>query len=283
MEPRIALQGGIEFFLEDDEKSRKQEALNCICEASYAYLLKNSALDAVEFAIKMLEDNPLFNAGTGSIFQKDGVQRMDASLMDGYTKRAGAVAQISGVKNPISIARLVMDETPHILLAGEGAINFARSKGVEIYCNLTASALEKWLRINQEPAHGTVGTVAIDSYGHIAAGTSTGGWATSLPGRIGDVAVIGAGTYANEFVGVSCTGHGESILTVGLARLVSYYVEEGYGLKISAEKSLEKLRKINGTGGFISMDSSGNMAFMATHGAYMPVSYMPQPQKPGYS
>ncbi len=276
MEPKLILHGGIESFIDDEEKSQKQEALERICQISYDYLMRGNALDAVEFAIKMLEDNALFNAGTGSIFQKDGIQRMDASIMDGHTIKAGTVAQVYGVKNPIAVARLVMEETSHIMLVGEGALQFARIKGIEIYPTLTELALKKWLRINQEPAHGTVGAVAIDKYGHMAAATSTGGWATSLPGRVGDVAVIGAGTYANKYVGVSCTGHGEKILAINLSRLVSFYVEEGHSLRVSAEKSLEKLRKLDGVGGFIAVGFNGDFLATATQGAYMPVSSMPK-------
>src|SRR3989344_4436134 len=144
LEPKIILHGGIESFIEEHELLQKQEALESVCMASYEFLRKNSALDAVEYSIKMLEDNPLFNAGTGAILQSDAVQRMDAAIMDGYVLKAGAVTQIRGVK---------------------------RYNGT-----LTRELFEKWFKIRDKVPHGTVGAVAVDEYGHIAAGTSTGGW-----------------------------------------------------------------------------------------------------------
>lgn len=281
MEPKIILHGGIEFT-EGKSEEKKEKALDTICCAAYGRLMESNALDAVESAITMLEDNPFFNAGTGAILQADGVQRMDASIMDGYSYRSGAVSQIRGVRNPIKVARLVMEKTSHHLIVGDEAQKFAYLNGIEMHATMTKEAVEKWLKIRNDVQYGTVGAVAIDKEGKIAAATSTGGWATSFPGRVGDVPIIGAGTYSNNYVGVSCTGHGEKILTINLARLVSFYVGEGYELERAAEKSLGELRKIDGIGGFIAVNFNGDLLSIATHGAYMPVSSMPQPQKPRY-
>lgn len=275
MQPKLILHGGIEST-EGDTKAEKEQALEHICRAAYDYLKENTAINSVEFAIRMLEDNPLFNAGTGAILQADGVQRMDACIIDGSNSKAGAVAQIQGVKNPIMVARLVMEKSPHYLIVGEEAQKFAYRNGVEMYTPLTREAMEKWFKLRDESHYGTIGAVAIDKDGKIAAGTSTGGWATSLPGRVGDVPIIGAGTYANEYVGVSCTGHGEKILAIGLSRLISFYIEEHSSLTDAANKSLERLKKINGVGGFIAVDFRGNVNARATENAYMPVFCLPK-------
>jgi|SRR3989344_719692 len=275
MEPKLILHGGIEST-DVDAKTKKEEALEQICTVAYDYLKDNTAIDSVEFAIKMLEDNPLFNAGTGAILQSDGVQRMDACIMDGYSQRSGAVSQIRDVKNPINVARLVMEKTPHNLIIGEEAQKFAYLNGVERHCTLTRESVEKWFNIKDGVQYGTVGAVAIDEYGHIAAATSTGGWATSLPGRVGDVPIIGHGTYADKHVGISCTGNGEKISNRLLSARIIIYVEEGYSLKKAAEKSLQKLEEMGGVGGFIAIISNGDLLSTATQGAYMPVSSMPK-------
>ena len=275
MKPKIIVHGGIDST-DVEAKAKKEEALEQICNEAYDYLKDNTAVDSVEFGIKLLEDNPLFNAGTGAILQSDGVQRMDACIMDGYNLKAGAVAQIRNIKNPIAVARLVMDKSEHCFIVGDEAQKFAYLNGVEMYTPLTREAMEKWFKLRDELHYGTVGAVAIDKDGKIAAGTSTGGWATSLPGRVGDVPIIGAGTYANKHTGVSCTGHGEKILTISLARIVSFYVEQGYELRKAAEIGVGKLKEFNGVGGFIAIGSNGDLLSIATQGAYMPVSNMPK-------
>ncbi len=275
MEPKIIIHGGIESVIEIEEILRKKEALDRICCESYKHLAHNSAVDAVEYAIKLMEDDPLFNAGTGAIMQSDAVQRMDASIMDGYALNFGAVAQIRGVRNPIAVARMVMEKTSHLLLCGEEAQKFAYLNGVQPYCTLNNDSFERWKKINDPIAHGTVGAAAIDEGGHIAAGTSTGGWATSLPGRIGDVPIIGAGTYADKLAGVSCTGHGEKIMAAGLARMVSFHSQLGISFNEAAERSIECLKNISGSGGFIAMHYSGNVLYKSTYGAQMPTSFLP--------
>ncbi len=169
-----------------------------------------------------------------------------------------------------------MEKSPHCLIVGDEAQKFAYLNGIRRYTPITREAMEKWFKLRDETHYGTVGAVAIDKDGKLAAGTSTGGWATSLPGRVGDVPIIGAGTYANEYVGVSCTGHGEKILAVGLSRLISFYVEQNDSLKDAADKSLERLKKINGVGGFIAVDFRANLNFSATENVYMPVFCLPK-------
>ena len=279
MEPKIILHGGIESKNTRD-KEKIENVLEEICQRAYEQLIKTNAVDAVEYAIAIMEDDSLFNAGTGAMLQFDGVQRMDASIMDGYTLNSGAVAQIRSVRNPIKVARIVMEKTKHRLIVGDEAQKFAYLNGVGYYDPLTREAFERWFdnKNSISGAHyGTVGAVAIDKDGRIAAGTSTGGWVTALPGRTGDVPIIGAGTYADKYIGVSCTGDGDKISAIGLAHRVGFYVEEKHTLLESVKKGLDRLREVSGIGGLIAIDGNFNIAFMATaSNAYMPVSYMPK-------
>ena len=247
-----------------------------------------SALDAAQEAVVILENFPLFNAGHGSVFAHDGKNEMDACLMDGESQKAGAVAFVRNVKNPIKLARMVMDKTEHILLAGAGANDFAREMNVELETDdyfFTDFRYEQFLKARKEGVveldhspdeikiieeeqqqsaekkFGTVGAVACDSYGNVAAATSTGGMTNKKFGRIGDTPIPGAGTYAdNQTCAVSCTGHGEffirNVVAYDVAALMKY---KNLSLQDAAREVVEKLRAIGGEGGLIAVDTKGNL------------------------
>lgn len=223
-----------------------------------------SALDAVEQAARVLEDDPLFNSGTGSVLDADGVIELDASLMNGATLAAGAVAVVKTVKNPISLARLVMEKSPHVLLVGEGAEAFARAQGVPVIDNatlVTPKQRARWLE-KTGAQHGTIGAVAVDLRGQVAAATSTGGTAGKLQGRVGDSPLIGAGTIADSrFAAAASTGRGEEIIRVGLARSVLEGVRRGAGLQAACEEAIAELLRIGGDGGVIAVAPSGDLGW----------------------
>ena len=205
---------------------------------AYAILVGGgSSLDAVELAVSMLEDSPLFNAGRGSVYNSDVVQEMDASIMDGKDRLTGAIASVSIIKNPIKLARKVAEETKHVLLVGEGAERFAKDVGVEIVDKDYFHHEERYQRVLNSKKQisksmqsadkiGTVGAVALDRNGDIAAATSTGGMTNKMPGRVGDSPIIGSGTWAqNGVCGVSSTGHGEFFIKYQVAREVCVRIE----------------------------------------------------------
>jgi beta-aspartyl-peptidase (threonine type) len=229
-----------------------------------------SSLDAVERVVSLLEDDPKFNAGKGAVFNREGVNELDASIMNGATLGCGAVAGVRTVKNPISLARAVMEQTRHVLLAGEGAERFALEVGAETVepgYFYTASRWD-WLqqaleRERDEPGGGTVGVVALDRAGNLAAGTSTGGLTAKRFGRVGDTPVIGAGTYAdNRGCAVSCTGIGEEFIRLVVAHRVSMLVREGgLGVLDAAERVVQgELR--DGDGGVIALGADGEIAMI---------------------
>lgn len=242
-------------------------------EAGYAVLKRNgSALDAVQAAVVALENNPLFNAGTGSTLNREGKVENDAAIMDGATLRAGAVAAVSGIRNPVKLARKIMEAGQHILLAGEGAHRFAREHDVEL-CD-PAELVVPAQRAHWEKEHGTVGAAALDAHGHLAAATSTGGVFDKLPGRVGDTPLIGCGTYANEYAAVSCTGLGEDIMRVTLARHAAYLVEWGAEAAKAARQAIAySSDKTRGEAGLILVDRSGGFGF-ARNSVNMPVCAM---------
>lgn len=244
-------------------------------------ILKNngSALDAVEAAVRALEDCPVFNAGKGAVFNADGQIELDASIMDGSTLSAGAVAGVHIIKNPITAARTVMEKSPHVLLIGLGAEKFAQQQGLEIvdpdYFR-TDKSWNEYLRIKKQDddsgRKGTVGAVALDKKGNLAAGTSTGGMVMKKFGRVGDVPIIGAGTYANnQTCAVSATGHGEffirNVVSYDISALMLY---KGMGLyDASHSVVMDKLVKQKGNGGVICVDKDGNIAMpFNTSGMY---------------
>lgn len=223
-----------------------------------------TALDAVEQAARALEDDPLFNSGYGSVLNADGEVELDASLMNGETLAAGSVAVVKTVKNPISLARLVMEKSPHVLLVGEGAEAFARAQGVPVIAPgslVTEHQRQRWLE-KKGAKHGTIGAVAVDLRGQIAAATSTGGTAGKLRGRVGDSPLIGAGTIADSrFAAASSTGRGEEIIRVGLARSVLEGVRRGSAPQAACEEAIAELVRIGGDGGVIAVSPSGEVGW----------------------
>lgn len=225
-----------------------------------------TSLDAVEAVICYLEDNPLFNAGRGAVLTNKGEAELDASVMDGKTLQAGAVAGVKDIRHPVSAARKVMENSEHVFLSGPGASEFAALQGLEIVGNrfFITDSRKKMLEKVQKKPHGTVGCVALDIHGNLAAGTSTGGMMNKKYGRIGDAPVIGAGTYAsNESCAISCTGHGEyfirNVVAFHIHALVLYQ-------KMTTAEAAEKvfsqyLTPQNGTGGIIGVDKNGTHCF----------------------
>lgn len=242
----------------------------------YSRLQKPGAtsLDAIETAIRVLEDDPRFNAGQGSVFTRDGHIELDASIMEGRTKKAGAVAGVTIVKNPISAARAVMERTKHVLLIGQGAEVFAREAGLEIVNPKYFWTEARWQQLQKELGHewGTVGAVAIDAAGNLAAGTSTGGMSNKQYGRIGDSPIIGAGTYAdNRSCAVSCTGHGEFFIRYAVSHDIAVLMEyKGMTVQQAADEVIRrKLKEAGGEGAAIALDSQGNFAMSYnTEGLY---------------
>ena len=231
---------------------------------------RGSALDAAEAAVAALEDNPLFNAGTGSALNSLGKVEMDAAIMEGQSLRAGAVAAVSGIKNPIKLARRVMEDGRHVLLAGKGASLFARQIGFP-QCAPNSLVVEREKK-RWNSKHGTVGCVAFDAKGDLAVGTSTGGIFDKLPGRIGDSPLIGCGTYADDYGAASCTGHGESIIRLLLAKTAVGFLEEGSDAEAAAEMAVDYLEdeRVPGTGGIILIDRWGKIGY-ARNTTHMPV------------
>jgi beta-aspartyl-peptidase (threonine type) len=260
--------------------------------AGYEILLRGgSSLDAVEAAVRVLEDDPHFNAGKGAVFTSAGVNELDAAIMDGKTLKAGAVASVRRIKNPISLARLVMEKSPHVMLDCAGAEAFAKEQGIELvdpkyfFTQARWDALQriqaaakqgggeggKHFIISDQDHHGTVGAVALDQNGNLAAATSTGGTTNKRPGRIGDSPVIGAGTYANNATcAVSGTGDGEYFIRTVVGHETSASMEyRGMSVEAAAEAAIKKVGDLGGTGGLIAVDRKGNIAMpFNTDGMY---------------
>jgi beta-aspartyl-peptidase (threonine type) len=231
-----------------------------------------SALDAAESAVVVLEDDPLFNAGTGSTLNALGEIEMDAAIMDGATLRVGAVAAVQGVKNPISLARRVMEDGRHVMLVAGGAVIFARQIGFP-ECDPQELIAEAERKRWQE-RHGTVGCVALDQSGKIAVATSTGGIFNKLPGRVGDSPLAGCGTYADELGGVSCTGSGEDIIRIAMAKSALDLLKTASDPQAAAHQTVALLaQKTAGTGGLIVMDRNGRIGY-ARNTERMPVCFI---------
>ena len=258
-----------------------------------------TALDAVEATVKVLENNPLFNAGKGAVFTSEGVNELDAAIMDGKTLAAGSIAGVRTIKNPITAARAVMEKSEHVLLSGRGAETFAAAQGIEIVDPSYFYTPERWKGLqrakqrdsldqlkkagqvayeteNEEQRrkdkYGTVGAVALDTHGNLAAATSTGGMTNKKWGRIGDAPIIGSGTYANNnTVAISCTGWGEYFLRLVMAKSISDRMEfGGQSLALASETLVMKeLPALGGDGGLIAVDKNGNIALpFCTEGMY---------------
>ncbi len=274
----LVIHGGAGKILKENMTPEKEEAykikLKEALEAGYKILDEGgSALDAVVASINIMEDSPLFNAGKGAVLTEKGIAELDASIMDGKTLMAGAVAGVHHVKNPINLARLVMEKSPHVMMVGDGAEEFGRQFNITMVDTgyfITKERWDQYLKLKkaqEEKAdaekHGTVGCVALDKNGNLAAGTSTGGMMMKKFGRVGDSPIIGAGTYANNNTcAVSGTGWGEFFIRLGVARDISSLMEyKNMSLKDAADEVImKKLPALGGDGGIIAIDKNGNIA-----------------------
>ncbi|MBW5374480.1 beta-aspartyl-peptidase [Salmonella enterica subsp. enterica serovar Heidelberg] len=282
----IAIHGGAGAIaraqMSHEQELRYIQALSEIVESGQKMLeAGDSALDVVTEAVRLLEACPLFNAGIGAVYTRDGTHELDACVMDGNTLKAGAVAGVSHVRHPVLAARLVMERSPHVLMVGEGAENFAFSRGDGARfagylfhpgalraiaggaCGGRNGARSQQRAAGRNEKMGTVGAVARDKFGNLAAATSTGGMTNKLPGRVGDSPLVGAGCYANNAsVAVSCTGTGEvfirTLAAYDIAALMEY---GGLSLADACERVvMEKLPALGGSGGLIAVDHEGNVA-----------------------
>jgi L-asparaginase len=262
---KIIIHGG--FFSESstnlETKIAKQNALVQIVKDSYDYLKTHSALETVVYAVSLLEDDALFNAGIGSQIQSDGKIRMSAALMDGTTMKMSGVINIEEVKNPIQVAEVLMNVDDRIL-GGSGATNFARKHGFEVFSTEIHQRKAEYEAKLASTGTGTVGCVALDADGKIAVATSTGGKGFEIPGRISDSATV-AGNYANAFCGVSLTGVGEDIVSGAVATKIVTRVTDGFSLEASFEKTFNELKPFDGFAGAIAIDKNGNMYHQDSH------------------
>ncbi|WP_084490282.1 isoaspartyl peptidase/L-asparaginase family protein [Niabella ginsenosidivorans] len=298
----LVVHGGAGTILKKNMTAEKEkaytEALTQALQAGYNVIKNGGAsLDAVEAAIHVLEDNPLFNAGKGAVFTHDGRNELDASIMDGKTLKAGAVAGVTTIRNPITAARAVMDRSEHVMMVGKGAEIFAKEAGLTIVDPKYFWTKERWKglqeaikedsvkavldhnskttsklgTINRDYKFGTVGCVALDNAGNLAAGTSTGGMTNKKYGRVGDSPIIGAGTYCdNRTAGISCTGWGEffirNVVAKTICDLIAY---KGYSIEQASKEVLDNVGAMGGDGGLIILDKNGNMAMpFNTEGMY---------------
>jgi L-asparaginase / beta-aspartyl-peptidase len=301
----LVIHGGAGTILKSQMTPEKEQAyksgLTEALQKGYAVLKSGgSSLDAVVAAIKVMEDNPLFNAGKGAVFTNEGKNEMDAAIMDGSNLKAGSVAGVTTIKNPVTAARAVMDKSEHVMMAGKGAEKFAAANGCEIVDPSYFFTEDRWNGLlkarkedslksildhnepkqeallkqpgNKDYKYGTVGAVALDKNGNLAAATSTGGMTNKRYGRIGDAPIIGAGTYANNATcAISCTGWGEFYIRLVLAKSISDKMEFAKAtLKDAAnEMVMKKLPELGGDGGLIAVDKDGNIAMpFNTSGMY---------------
>ena len=262
---KLIIHGG--FFSESstnhETKVAKQQALLRIVKDSYDYLKTHSALETVVYAVSLLEDDELFNAGIGSQIQSDGKIRMSASLMDGSTMKMSGVINIEEVKNPVHVAEILMQYEDKVL-GGSGATNFARAQGFKQFSTEIPQRRSEYEVKLEATRIGTVGCVALDSNGKIAVATSTGGKGFEMPGRISDSATV-AGNYANEFCGVSLTGVGEDIVSGAVAAKIVTRVTDGFTLDKAFEKTFKELLPYDGFAGAIAIDNKGNMFHQDSH------------------
>ncbi|HUO18674.1 MAG TPA: isoaspartyl peptidase/L-asparaginase [Steroidobacteraceae bacterium] len=284
----IAIHGGAgavpRASLSPQRERQYRAGLEAALEGGYALLERGgSSLDAVTAAVRILEDDPAFNAGRGAALTREGAAELDAAIMDGRQQRAGAVAAVRHVKNPVELARRVMEKSRHVLLVGPGAEEFALEEGIALVPNLYFRTPERISQLEHEqrgervsdlvpPGQGTVGAVARDRDGNLAAATSTGGMTNKRPGRVGDSPIIGAGTYAkNGVCAVSATGHGEYFIRAVAAHHVCAAVEyRGLTLELAMRELLEDiLRGLGGDGGLIGVDRDGQVVMQfSTEGMY---------------
>lgn len=270
---KVIIHGG--FFSESstsqETKVAKQNALLRIVKDSYEYLKTHSAVETVVYAVSLLEDDDLFNAGIGSQIQSDGKIRMSASLMDGVTQKFSGVINIEEVKNPIQVALELMKVDDRVL-GGSGATNFARQHGFEQFSTEIPQRRAEYEAKLAATGTGTVGCVALDKDGNLAAATSTGGKGFEIPGRISDSATV-AGNYVNEFCGVSLTGVGEDIVSNATAAKIVTRVIDGFSLDKAFEKTFAELKPYDGFAGAIAIDKDGNMFHQDSHPSMVFASY----------
>ena len=266
--PAIVIHGGAGWFsnMSPNEIKDLKKGLKTAADKGFDILENGgSSVDAVEAAIIILEDNPLFNAGRGSVYTSEERQEMDASIMTGKDNEAGAVSSVTNVKNPISLARHVMEETPHVMFTSSGAEKLARDNNIEqVEQSYFANPDRlKSLKKAQENKKGTVGVVAIDKNRVITAGTSTGGMTNKAPGRVGDSPIIGAGTWVeNNSCGVSATGHGEYFIRFSVAKEICVKARyQNKSIQQASTEVMNQLKEIGADGGVIVMDNKGNYAF----------------------
>ncbi|UYQ91092.1 isoaspartyl peptidase/L-asparaginase [Chitinophaga horti] len=293
----LVIHGGAGTILKSQMTPEREKAyikaLEAALQAGYAILKKGgSSLDAVEAAVRVMEDSPLFNAGKGAVFTNEGRNEMDAAIMNGKTLEAGAVAGVTTIRNPITAARAVMEKSQHVMMMGPGAEKFAQQAGLEIVAPSYFYTEDRWRGLQRAKAQdslkaqldhadtskrtgrlgienhdykfGTVGAVALDRSGNLAAATSTGGMTNKKFGRVGDAPIIGAGTYANnETCAISCTGWGEYFIRLSVAKTVSDLIEyRSLDIKSAADELImKKVPALGGDGGLIALDKNGHMAW----------------------
>lgn len=262
----LAIHGGAGSHAENPEKLTPfiLASMEHILESGRAILEQGgSALEAVRHCVRMLEDDPLYNAGHGAIANEDGHYELDAAIMDGKTLKAGTVAAVRNVKNPVDLATLIKDQTRHVMLVGGNAEIFARAHDIVFESDTYfQDAARKVAQLHTEE-HGTVGAVARDKDGNLAAATSTGGWDEKIPGRVGDTPIIGAGTWADNLsCAISCTGHGETFIRTALSKHMAVLIEEtGLEAAQAARRGIDYLvSRTNGEGGFIIIDKNGKVS-----------------------
>ena len=262
---KIIIHGG--FFSESDQspevKIAKQNSLKEIAQNAYQYLESHSAFETVAYAVSLLENDELYNAGTGSQIQSDGIIRMSAAIMDGETQKLSGVINIQDVKNPIFVAKELMKEEDRVL-GGSGAKKYASKNGFEDFSTEIPQRRKEYEAKLNNGGKGTVGCVAIDKDGKLAVATSTGGKGFEIPGRISDSATV-AGNYANEFCAVSCTGVGEDIVSNATATKIVTRVTDGMNLKQAFDKTFEELKMIDGFAGAIAIDKNGKIHHQDSH------------------
>lgn len=270
---KIIIHGG--FFSESDQsqetKTMKQNALRDMVMKSYLYLQQHTALETVAYAVALMEDDELFNAGTGSQIQSDGVIRMSASVMDAQTQKFSGVINIENVKNPVLVAEKLQNTDDRVLGDG-GAYRFAMQQGFTDYSTEIPQRRKEFEAKLNAGGKGTVGCVALDRFGHLAAATSTGGKGFEIPGRISDSATV-AGNYANASCAVSCTGVGEDIVSNATAAKVVTRVTDGLSLENALDRTFEELKEIDGFAGAIAIDAEGNIAQQDSYPTMVFASY----------
>ena len=270
---KIIVHGG--FFSESDQshevKIAKQNSLKEIAKLSFEFLKNHSAEQTVVHAVKLLEDDLLYNAGMGSQIQSDGKIRMSASLMNGATQKFSGVINIENVKNPIEVAQVLMKEDDRVL-GGNGAKIYATENGFENFSTEIPQRRKEYEEKLKNGGKGTVGCVALDSEGRLAAATSTGGKGFELVGRISDSATV-AGNFANEYCAVSCTGVGEDIVSNATAAKIVIRVTDGFSLNDAVEKTFTELKEIDGFAGAIAIDKNGNIVHKDSHPTMVFASY----------